>query len=333
VPVNVRVLHFIEAAHMVATPIPDGPQPNKQLVSGAVWLDIHSTAAGAAGPTAQDQLPCTPAGACRAQVHVPLARYLPENTTLVCLRAWAPTISDLVPSSRGQGAVYAADASITSTYIVPAEWQPFGAVQCNTTYPGMYVVAAYSKDPLEDPSAMLTSYRDLDNEGWGLVFSFEGAAGSFAKLVGHQGSPGADAFAAFVHRQVANTVKVPQPYVNVTRLSVRKGGGVNAHVSVWLPLDWSDADREAYWALLPSDVSSSFPTASFLVQSNAAADSFTGKVAQYVDVRPDSGVGQRLAIQLGLAFGITGAVALFGIWFFKIRRSGEVHPGGVHPRA
>jgi hypothetical protein len=197
----------------------------------------------------------------------------------------------------------------------------------------MYVVAAYTKDPLEDPVAMLTSYRDLDNEGWGLVFSFEGAATSFDSLVGPQGSPGADAFAAFVHRQVANTVKVPQPYVNVTRLTPRKGGGVDAHVSVWLPIDWSETERQAYWALLPYDVSSSFPTAAFLTQSNAAANSLTGKVAQFVDVKPDTGRGQRLGLQLGLAFGITGVVALFGVWFFKIRKSGAVHPDGVDPAA
>jgi hypothetical protein len=318
VPVNVRVLHFIEAAHMVGTPIPDGPQPNKQVVSGAVWLDINSTAAGATGPTAQDQLPCSPAGACRAQVHVPLSRYLPENTTLVCLRAWAPTIADLVPSGKGPGAVYTADANISSTYMVPAEWQPFGAVQCNTTQPGMYVVAAYTKDPLEDPVAMLTSYRDLDNAGWGLVFSFEGAATSFDSLVGPQGSPGADAFAAFVHRQVANTVKVPQPYVNVRRLTPRKGGGVDAHVSVWLPIDWSETERQAYWALLPYDVSSSFPTAAFLTQSNAAANSLTGKVAQFVETLLAHARHQvPLSIQLGIGFSVIIVAIMVSIWAYK----------------
>jgi hypothetical protein len=263
VPANVTLVHLPDPTPFFNTslaPEAEGPLRFPAIVSSMVWLDVESREPGSWGGQNDDELPCDPPGSCKANIYVPLTRPVPPGAAYACLRGQIGA----TPIPVGNALYIAASAGLTypwkkfhyltsssmpwwldDTYGDTLSWlegadPPYGVVNCQTTYPGVYVVVAYTSSPLSAEKQGVEVSRVTGGTRRSYTYTLAADYAAVAANVTQM-----NWVREFTTLQVANATGLPLHHINVTSI---RSGSVVVGFDVWVPKAFSSAQAQAVHA-------------------------------------------------------------------------------------
>jgi hypothetical protein len=262
VPANVTLFHLPDPRPFFNTslaPEAEGALRHPAIVSSLVWLDVDGRKPGGFRQN-EDQLPCNPPGSCKATIYVPLTRPLPPGAAYACLRGQhgpppldVETVLQMIKSA-GPTYPWTHYWSLVSdsmplwfddTYGNTRPWveggdPPYGVVPCVTSYPGVYVVVAYTSSPLPAERQGVDATRVT--EGTRRTYTYTFGADYAAVAANHTHM---NYLREFTTMQVANATGLPMHHINVTDISQ---GSVVVSFDVWVPKAFTSAQAQAVHA-------------------------------------------------------------------------------------